>query len=254
MAPNRSDTRGISPVLGFQFWSMLEWLGLNGTQPKWYQGNLPGLGLPILAEVEITGPQWCPTKVRLGTVWFIVRVLIPCFSDMKQLRVSTFLRHDVSLSHVLPRFHSVPIHTWVEWGKWGEWIFPSSKQAAFAGIRTHGLPILNPTPSCLPLDQAAPSTVGNLPWFVMLCGTNLEHPDKTYKVKQGYLLYHLMNQSNRDLNPRPQRWWALSSYLLCQSDSWRNYLIIFQAFQNLPSLLQIDVAINQVTYYTFFMP
>jgi hypothetical protein len=53
-------SRGISPFPGFQFWPKSESLGLNGTQ------HLPGPGLPILAEVRFTGPQWHPTTVRIG--------------------------------------------------------------------------------------------------------------------------------------------------------------------------------------------
>jgi hypothetical protein len=34
MTPNRSESRGISLVLGYQFWPKLESLGLNGTQPQ----------------------------------------------------------------------------------------------------------------------------------------------------------------------------------------------------------------------------
>jgi hypothetical protein len=35
MAPNHSESRGISLVLGFQFWLKSESLGFNGTQPQW---------------------------------------------------------------------------------------------------------------------------------------------------------------------------------------------------------------------------
>jgi hypothetical protein len=35
MAHNRSESRWISPVPGFQLWLKSELLGLNGTQPQW---------------------------------------------------------------------------------------------------------------------------------------------------------------------------------------------------------------------------
>jgi hypothetical protein len=63
MAPNCSESRGISPVPGFQFWLKSESLGLDGTQLQWEKGNLPGPRLPILAEVGITGPRCHPTAV-----------------------------------------------------------------------------------------------------------------------------------------------------------------------------------------------
>jgi hypothetical protein len=90
VAPNHSESRWISLVAGFQSWPMSESLGLSGTQPQWEEGNLPGPGLPILADVWITGPQWHPTTVMHITLSKCRRRMEIQFMNIYELRPMIF--------------------------------------------------------------------------------------------------------------------------------------------------------------------